>query len=59
MEVLVEGKSKSDESKFAGRTRQNKLVNFSVKNSEENLLGKLMNVKITEATTFSLIGEEA
>ena len=58
VEVLIEGKSKTDESKFTGRTRQNKLVNFTVKNTEADLLGKLMNVKITEATTFSLVGEE-
>lgn len=58
VEVLIEGKSKTDESKFTGRTRQNKLVNFIVKNPEADLLGKLMNVKITEATTFSLVGEE-
>ncbi|MCC3868444.1 tRNA (N6-isopentenyl adenosine(37)-C2)-methylthiotransferase MiaB [Terrisporobacter mayombei] len=59
VEVLIEGKSKTDDTKFTGRTRQNKLVNFSVKNPEENLLGKLMNVKINSATTFSLAGEEA
>ncbi len=59
LEVLIEGKSKTDETKFTGRTRQNKLVNFTVKNPEENLLGKLMNVKISAATTFSLVGEEA
>lgn len=58
VEVLIEGKSKTDETKFTGRTRQNKLVNFTVKNPESDLLGKLMNVKITEATTFSLVGEE-
>ncbi|WP_455538696.1 tRNA (N6-isopentenyl adenosine(37)-C2)-methylthiotransferase MiaB [Terrisporobacter sp.] len=58
VEVLIEGKSKTDETKFTGRTRQNKLVNFSVKNPEANLLGTLMNVKITEANTFSLVGEE-
>ena len=29
VEVLVEGKSKTDENKFMGRTRQNKLVNFT------------------------------
>lgn len=58
VEVLIEGKSKTDETKFTGRTRQNKLVNFTVKNPEADLLGKLMNVKITEATTFSLVGEE-
>lgn len=59
VEVLIEGKSKTDDSKFTGRTRQNKLVNFTVKNPEENLVGKLMNVKISSATTFSLVGEEA
>lgn len=59
VEVLVEGKSKTDDTKFTGRTRQNKLVNFTVKNPEADLLGKLMDVKITEATTFSLVGEEA
>ena len=58
VEVLIEGKSKTDESKFTGRTRQNKLVNFTVKNPEVNLLGTLMNVKITESNTFSLVGEE-
>ncbi|WP_434796170.1 tRNA (N6-isopentenyl adenosine(37)-C2)-methylthiotransferase MiaB [Terrisporobacter vanillatitrophus] len=59
VEVLIEGKSKTDDSKFTGRTRQNKLVNFTVKNPEENLVGKLMNIKISAATTFSLVGEEA
>ena len=58
VEVLIEGKSKTDDTKFTGRTRQNKLVNFSVENPSDDLLGKLMNIKITEATTFSLIGEE-
>ena len=59
VEVLIEGTSKTDETKFTGRTRQNKLVNFTVKNPEAKLLGTLMNVKITEANTFSLVGEEA
>ena len=58
VEVLIEGTSKTDEAKFTGRTRQNKLVNFTVKNPEAKLLGTLMNVKITEANTFSLVGEE-
>lgn len=59
VEVLVEGKSKTDDTKFSGRTRQNKLVNFTVKNPEADLLGELINVNIIEATTFSLVGEEA
>ena len=54
VEVLVEGKSKTDENKFMGRTRQNKLVNFTTEDT--NLIGKLVNVDIVDATGFSLIG---
>ena len=56
VEVLVEGKSKTDDNRFMGRTRQNKLVNFDAKS--EDLIGKLINVEITSATGFSLIGKE-
>ena len=55
IEVLVEGKSKSDDTKLTGRTRTSKLVNFT--GNEENI-GKLVNVRITKANSFSLIGEE-
>ncbi len=58
VEVLVEGKSKTDETKFTGRTRQNKLVNFTVKDSSLDLIGELINVNISAATTFSLVGEQ-
>lgn len=54
VEVLVEGRSKNNENKFAGRTRQNKLVNFEGGN--DDLIGKLVMVKITEPRTFSLNG---
>jgi len=54
VEVLVEGRSKNNEEKLSGRTRQNKLVNFEGGN--EDLIGKLVRVKITEARTFSLNG---
>ncbi|HSQ89758.1 tRNA (N6-isopentenyl adenosine(37)-C2)-methylthiotransferase MiaB [Romboutsia sp.] len=54
VEVLVEGKSKTDDDKFTGRTRQNKLVNFEAEG--EDLVGKLVMVKITSANTFSLNG---
>ncbi|MDY4575590.1 MAG: tRNA (N6-isopentenyl adenosine(37)-C2)-methylthiotransferase MiaB, partial [Intestinibacter sp.] len=57
VEVLVEGKSKTDETKFSGRTRQNKLVNFAVKDIDADLVGKLVDVKITETLSFSLNGE--
>ena len=54
IEVLVEGISKNDESKFSGRTRNGKLVNFVGENINP---GDLVNVKITRAQPFSLIGE--
>ncbi|MBS4804151.1 MAG: tRNA (N6-isopentenyl adenosine(37)-C2)-methylthiotransferase MiaB [Clostridium sp.] len=53
-EVLVEGFSKNDESKFTGRTRNGKLVNFTGENIKA---GDLVNVKIVRAQPFSLIGE--
>lgn len=53
-EVLVEGCSKNDESKLTGRTRNGRLVNFE---GGEDLIGKLVNVKIVKANSFSLIGE--
>ena len=57
VEVLVEGKSKNDDTKFSGRTRQNKLVNFAVGDLNTDLVGKLVDVKITETLSFSLNGE--
>lgn len=54
-EVLTEGKSKNDEKTLTGRTRGGKLVNFI---GNEDSIGKLVNVKITEAKSFSLFGEE-
>lgn len=55
VEVLVEGTSKNDESKLMGRTRTGKLVNFT---GDIESIGKLTKVKITEALSFSLNGEE-
>ena len=55
VEVLVEGKSKTDDNVLTGRTRQNKLVNFT--GGSEYIVGKLVNVKITSPKTFSLQGE--
>ncbi|MDW8801937.1 tRNA (N6-isopentenyl adenosine(37)-C2)-methylthiotransferase MiaB [Clostridium sp. A1-XYC3] len=54
-EVLIEGLSKNDETKLMGRTRTGKLVNFAGDGSN---IGKLVNVKITKANSFSLIGEQ-
>ena len=54
VEVLVEGKSKTDENVLSGRTRQNKLVNFT--GGSEDLTGKLVKVKIVDPKAFSLNG---
>lgn len=54
-EILVEGTSKNDNTKLAGRTRSGKLVNFEGNKKD---IGKLVKVKITKATSFSLLGKE-
>ncbi|MFL0246627.1 tRNA (N6-isopentenyl adenosine(37)-C2)-methylthiotransferase MiaB [Candidatus Clostridium stratigraminis] len=55
VEVLVEGTSKNDSTKLMGRTRTSKLVNFT---GDFNSIGKLVNVQITEALSFSLNGKQ-
>lgn len=52
--VLVEGVSKSDEGCVTGRNPQNKIVNFP---GDSSLTGTIVNVKISEAGTFSLVGK--
>ena len=52
--VLVEGVSKSDEGCVTGRNPQNKIVNFP---GDASLTGTIVNVKISEASTFSLVGK--
>lgn len=54
--VLVEGKSKTNEEYISGRTTTNKLVNFPAPQGKD-LTGEIVDVKITEAHTWSLIGE--
>ena len=53
VELLVDGESKNDPEIMSGRTRTNKLVNFL---GDKNSTGKLVQVKITEAYTWSLNG---
>ncbi len=53
-ELLIEGKAKHEETMLAGRTEGNKLVH--IKGSEE-LTGQYIKATITEAQTWSLIGE--
>ena len=54
LDVLVEGYSKTSNDKLSGRTRGNKIVNFS---GDALLIGKVVDVKITKAQTWSLEGE--
>lgn len=52
--VLVDGKSKTDDDMFSGYTENNKLVHFK---ADESYVGKIVNVKIIESHTYSMIGE--
>lgn len=52
-EVLVEGRSKRSAGEWSGRTRTNKIVNFS---GPDNLLGKTVAVRIEAAYLHSLKG---
>jgi tRNA-2-methylthio-N6-dimethylallyladenosine synthase len=52
-EVLAEGKSKTNKALYTGRTGGHKLVNFT---ADKDVSGRLVNVLITESSTFSLTG---
>lgn len=52
--VLVDGVSKNNKGMLSGRTESLKVVNFK---GDESLVGKYVNVKITEAHTWSLNGK--
>ncbi|MEC9484900.1 MAG: tRNA (N6-isopentenyl adenosine(37)-C2)-methylthiotransferase MiaB [Candidatus Izemoplasma sp.] len=54
VKVLVEGPSKNDDTVLAGYTENNKLVNFK---GPKALIGDIVDVKITEAKTWFMIGE--
>jgi tRNA-2-methylthio-N6-dimethylallyladenosine synthase len=54
-EVLVEGVSKRSREQLFGRTEQNRVVIF---NRSTHRIGDFVNVKITEATSATLKGEE-
>lgn len=54
-EVLVEGRSKRSAEQLCGRTEQNKMVVFAKGNHHA---GELVTVRITEASSATLIGEE-
>lgn len=52
--VLVDGVSKKDSQEIAGRTENNRVVNFP---GHPRLIGRFVNVRITEALSNSLRGE--
>ncbi len=54
--VLVEGTSQKDPGQLSGRTRQNKLVIFD---GPTDLIGKSVDVRLTQAQTWSLSGQLA
>lgn len=54
LRVLVDGKSKNNPEKYSGRTDGNKIVLFD---ADESFVGKFVNIKITKAQTFALLGE--
>jgi tRNA-2-methylthio-N6-dimethylallyladenosine synthase len=55
MDVLVEGPSRTDPSRMRGRTRHNKVVNFSGLAAP----GELVDVEIGSATSQTLSGQES
>ncbi len=55
-QVLVEGLSKKDSRQMAGRTANNRVVNFD---GDASLIGKFVKLKITEALPNSLRGVRA
>ncbi len=52
--VLVEGPSKKDIMELTGRTETNRIVNFA---GTPNMIGKFVDIKITDVYTNSLRGE--
>ena len=54
MEVLVEGPSRTDESRLRGRTRHNKTVNFEGVAAP----GDMVEVEVTGSTSTTLAGHQ-
>jgi tRNA-2-methylthio-N6-dimethylallyladenosine synthase len=55
LDVLVEGPSRTDPSRLRGRSRHNKVVNFTGLGAR----GDLVDVEILDATSQTLIGQES
>jgi tRNA-2-methylthio-N6-dimethylallyladenosine synthase len=55
--ILVEGPSKKDDRELMGRTENNRIVNFAGGPRAQQLVGKMIDVRITQALPHSLRGE--
>ena len=57
--VLIEAVSHKNDSQVQGKTDNNRVVHIPVEGDPRTLIGQMRNVRITEATNFSLRGEFA
>jgi len=55
--ILVEGPSKKNPAELQGRTENNRVVNFDGGADRARLVGQLLDVRITQANSYSLRGE--
>jgi tRNA-2-methylthio-N6-dimethylallyladenosine synthase len=55
--ILVEGRSRKDAAELMGRTENNRIVNFSGGEEGEQLIGRMIDVRISQALPHSLRGE--
>ena len=54
--VLVEGRSKTDDTMFSGRTETNKIIHFYC---EDSLIGTFQNLRISASEGYVIYGELA
>jgi tRNA-2-methylthio-N6-dimethylallyladenosine synthase len=55
--ILVEGPSKKDTAELMGRTENNRIVNFAAAGQDPAWVGRMIDVRITQALPHSLRGE--
>lgn len=55
VQVLVESVSKTDATRLSGRDAQGRLIHFQ---GERSLIGKMIAIRIQEANSFALFGEQ-
>ena len=55
--ILVEGPAKKGQGELAGRTENNRVVNFAPGELGEALVGQLVDVRITESLDYTLRGD--